>query len=93
MKSERIVGPALEYGPTLKEDRVGMTAEELCDRGEKAFKDLLEEVDRLHRHLPRKLDPRIRGLDANRAIVRECFKGARAKAKLARRSLEGGRGR
>jgi hypothetical protein len=89
MASARVKPPSEPYGPEVRDDRIGMSAEELCDRGVAAFEELMEDIRRLHQHLPRKYDSRIRGLGQNEGIVTECFRGAKAKVGYSRRSLEG----
>ena len=89
MGSERVQPPPFPYGTELHDDRVGMSVEELLERGLKALEELVEEEDRLHRHLPRKFEDRVRGLRENRSIVAECIRGGRDKAKISGRALEG----
>jgi hypothetical protein len=74
---------------TVYDDRVGMSARQLLARGEEAFEALLEELEVLHRQLPRKSTKRLERTRDNRMIVGECLRGARARVAIAAAAAEG----
>lgn len=87
----RVQPPSFPYGAELHDGREELSVEDLCDAGLKALEDLVKEVDRLNKHLPRKFDDRIRALRGPSTVVAECLRGSRDKAKLSRLCLEGGK--
>lgn len=87
--SEEIESPSYRAYATLRDDRVGMPATQLLNRGEEAFEALLDELEVLHRQLPRKSTKRLERTRENREIVKECIRGARARIEIAARGVEG----
>lgn len=87
--SELIQQPDYRAFVRLRDDRVGMSAQDLLDCAEEAFTALEEELAVLHRQLPRKSEARLKRTRGNRDIVKECIKGARARAKIAALGAQG----
>jgi hypothetical protein len=87
--SEEIVAGEHRTYTTVRDERVGMSAKQLLTRGEEAFEALLDELEVLHRQLPRKSTKRLERTRENRNVVKECIRGARARVEIAARGAEG----